>query len=128
MSNVTPIEILHLTARVWGVTTAAMCKRRAGISAASPPKRATLAAVWLVCKHTETPMLELAHLLGYSAWAKGGDTRVMTLHRLAVECLAEVPVFAALVESVEERIDDLHDERESRMVIASAVRSEPTHA
>jgi len=135
MSNVTATEILDLTAQTWGVDMAAMCKRRAGISPAGPARRATLAAVWLICKHTETPLLELARLLGYSAWAKGGDTRVVTLHRLAAKCIAEVPAFAARVEIIERMIDTLHYERESRILAtlgiaeigSKSAKGEPAH-
>ncbi len=111
MSNVTPLEIAGIVARVFDLDPKSLSTRMAGNYKEWPrPLAARSLAVRLIMAHTTATKVSILNLFGI---ARSGGYRVLEEadQRLSAEIKAD-PELRDLVVKVEREIDALHESRE----------------
>jgi hypothetical protein len=118
MSNVSPREILNLTAVAFGVSPEAIGVRRQGRHAATPlSSLARACAVMLIRRHTSEALRHITELIGF-------DITVGTRLRAAADnferSYGQDPYLSFCVAEIEDAIDTLHEARLDAMERATA--------
>lgn len=119
MSNVTVREIVNLTADAFSVPRKAMCETGLNQWRVTWRKFARLAAVVLARRHTTATWSRIAAELGEKRWGRQQAGMKRAAEHFESD-MVQHPRLAAIIREIEDRIDELHEQRLGAVRISGA--------
>lgn len=111
MSNVTPEEIVALTASAFAIPTRHLSHAGDPYVSRMVPRAAVDVVVYLLRRHTDAPKYRIGKLLDYANSGGTNASKLIARSEAVPELMARVPELAEMVAQIEAAIDDIHERR-----------------